>query len=78
MYKAKLIITPDKEFVQVYKDSLDKEIKGTAKDNFLTMVTTIAEDGLSITAVVISPDKESLDNFIDSLVVYYDAVVSEK
>lgn len=77
MYKAKLIITPDKEFVQVYKDRLDKEIKGTAKDNFLSMVTTIADDGLSITAVVVSPDKESIDNFVGYLIEFYDAVVSE-
>ncbi|WP_314068359.1 hypothetical protein [uncultured Vagococcus sp.] len=77
MNKAKLIITPDKEFVQVYKERLDKEIKGTAKDNFLSMVTTIADDGLSITAVVVSPDKESIDNFVGYLIEFYDGVVTE-
>lgn len=77
MNKVKLTISPDKDFVKVYKDRLDKEIIGTAKDRMLSMITDISKDGTSITALVVSPDKEAIDNFVKYLMEYYEAVVND-
>lgn len=77
MNKVRLTITPEKEFIQVYKDRLDKEIIGTAKDRMLSMTTDISKDGTFITALVLSPDKEAVDNFVKYLVDYYEAVVND-
>lgn len=75
MEKRKLIIKPDIEFLEVTKQALDKEIKGTAKDNFLTMTTKIEDE--SIIALVVSSDKEGIENFVESLMKYYDAKLIE-